>query len=88
MATGTIKNLGKQIVVETGSIPITQGNDYCYVSAKDGYNLISAIFTKSWGEASDTIDGVAWSGYNYILFLRGAPTVTENRTIMLTWCEN
>ena len=88
MATGTITNLGKKVVTETGSIPITQGNDYCYVDAKSGYNLISAIFTKSWAESGDCITSIVWSGYNYILFLRGAPSTTETRTVILTWCEN
>ena len=88
MATGTIKSLGKKIISETRQVSVTQGQNYCYVNAKTGYNLISAIFNTSWSGDGDSIVSIAWSGYNYIIFMKGAPSASETRNIILTWCEN
>lgn len=78
---------GDPIVVEVVSVAITAGNDYCYLAAKNGYSLASAVMSKSYTGPQDVVDSIGWSGSNYILFLRGNATESANRNFVLTWVK-
>lgn len=86
MASGTII---QQVVQEIKQVNIPINQDFFYIDAKTGYHLISAMFTSSWGGRWDTIIGIAWTGYNYALFLH-APYTASARTenVILVWVKN
>ena len=82
------KKYGQALVTDIVNISVTQGQNFCYVGAKTGYNLVGAIFSKSYSDDGDVVVGIAWTGYNYALFLRGNASSTETRTAILTWVKN
>ena len=86
MATGKI---AKQIIfTESLQVSIGANNDYFYLNAKTGYHLVSAMISNSWSGSQDTIIGLAWSGYNYIAFLKAADASARTKNVMLVWVKN
>lgn len=79
---------GQQIVVEITSVSVTQGQDYCYIGAKAGYNLAFATFSKTYTNDGDVITAIGWSGIGPILFFKGNASSSESRTTILTWVKN
>ena len=76
------------IINETVTIPITQGNNYCYTAAKNGYHLASAMMSKAYSNNGDVVSEIGWSGSDYIIFLKGNATETADRNFVLVWVKN